>query len=1018
MSSYRQTTFRRFGIELFKRDGHTVVNTNGYRLCVLPFFFKNKVNFVRSNRSSAFSTSSSPILTSSTSASSSTPTSSTPSTSTPQAIASSYAASEDAGIPTPLNQPIFDILSRAKLLTTLSHENLVEFIAAQPSQKHHDQVLMITEDYETSLESLLKNGQAVLSHDQIQLYSYQILKALSYLHGRSITHRNLSVENIKIDSNNNIKLSNYALYYLSNQGENVSFPIGNLCNLSPQSLLRDLKGSPNPKCDVWALGCVLLQLAYGKCPWADRDPNVVINRLLHLSNLPASQRYNIDTHSFESVSAEKPLGTISSQMSNNSNMTNFLNNLSPPLNRLPEPLVELIRACLTPNSADRPSSADLLEHPYFYDIMGKDPYAPKYVERPSVKSLQLPDDLSSIKADSGHERSDLDIFSGAELYYLWRLAGGDLDKELVAQSLANSAPSVHKLPNFVPLVKSSHSMSNSLGDLMTSPICAKRTAGSEGSSTQSHDFKAILYNHRTCTLSIDSLVERIREAYEIKEELLSEDVGGDGYLFTRGTNKPASSSGDGSASLNSPQARNQDDELDYQIARLSAFHKALYQYVYEDAIQAQPQIIRMAKFGIPTILRGDIWAAILGVVHADAVSIYHSINLDVRGPNDKQFELDIPRCHQYHPLLSSPSGHAQLFRILKAWSLLNIEKGCYWQGLDNVASPFVVHCYHDEPMAFACLKSFVDKYLSILYVPNNYAALSEIMLTYTQLLSYHDPELSCHLINVQLEPNLYAIPWFITIFAHLLPLDKIDILWDTILLGPSSFPYFFAVSIMIQFRTSMLAKASLENCIKTISKISSCDIEQCVSDALDKFNNTPLSTTISKVVSHTDDELWWMQEVSMETRKLELFPRIGIHDVINNPNTKILDIRPASQFQQCYYPKSVNIIYHGQATPQSTPATSSAQGSYPAPPSSMQPSGQPSPAPQTKPSKPFNPAILEQYRGRPIVVIAPRGEGIEFCNQLVQWKFPFVALLNGGMDALIHGAQSLLVMNTNTNNGQ
>src|SRR5262245_42385144 len=51
------------------------------------------------------------------------------------------------------------------------------------------------------------------------------------------------------------------------------------------------------------------------------------------------------------------------------------------------------------------------------------------------------------------------------------------------------------------------------------------------------------------------------------------------------------------------------------------------------------------------------------------------------GPWDRQIELDIPRCHQYHPLLSSPDGHRKLRRVLKAWVIANQNSLVYWQGM-------------------------------------------------------------------------------------------------------------------------------------------------------------------------------------------------------------------------------------------------------------------------------------------------------------------------------------------------
>lgn len=44
-----------------------------------------------------------------------------------------------------------------------------------------------------------------------------------------------------------------------------------------------------------------------------------------------------------------------------------------------------------------------------------------------------------------------------------------------------------------------------------------------------------------------------------------------------------------------------------------------------------------------------------------------------------KIEVDIPRCHQYDALLSSPSAHQKFKRILKAWVVSHTDL-VYWQG--------------------------------------------------------------------------------------------------------------------------------------------------------------------------------------------------------------------------------------------------------------------------------------------------------------------------------------------------
>ncbi len=59
---------------------------------------------------------------------------------------------------------------------------------------------------------------------------------------------------------------------------------------------------------------------------------------------------------------------------------------------------------------------------------------------------------------------------------------------------------------------------------------------------------------------------------------------------------------------------------------------------------------------------------------------YRCIDKDTVTPTDRQIDVDIPRCHQYHSLLASDEGHRKFKRVLKSWvkSHWNLV---YWQGL-------------------------------------------------------------------------------------------------------------------------------------------------------------------------------------------------------------------------------------------------------------------------------------------------------------------------------------------------
>jgi TBC domain-containing protein kinase-like protein len=64
------------------------------------------------------------------------------------------------------------------------------------------------------------------------------------------------------------------------------------------------------------------------------------------------------------------------------------------------------------------------------------------------------------------------------------------------------------------------------------------------------------------------------------------------------------------------------------------------------------------------------------------------------------------------------------------------------------------------------------------------------------LISFHDPELSTHLSNIGIGPELYAISWLMTLFAHVFSLEKLYYIWDCFLTGPDYMYLFIGIDYL------------------------------------------------------------------------------------------------------------------------------------------------------------------------------------------------------------------------------
>ena len=68
--------------------------------------------------------------------------------------------------------------------------------------------------------------------------------------------------------------------------------------------------------------------------------------------------------------------------------------------------------------------------------------------------------------------------------------------------------------------------------------------------------------------------------------------------------------------------------------------------------------------------------------------------------------------------------------------------------------------------AFACLSAFIPKYLHKFFLKDNQAVIQEYLGKFSQIIAFHDPQLANHLKSINFVPELFAIPWFLTMFSR------------------------------------------------------------------------------------------------------------------------------------------------------------------------------------------------------------------------------------------------------------
>jgi len=343
----------------------------------------------------------------------------------------------------------------------------------------------------------------------------------------------------------------------------------------------------------------------------------------------------------------------------------------------------------------------------------------------------------------------------------------------------------------------------------------------------------------------------------------------------------------------------------YQSSRVVLYRRLLQAFPHRKKV-----IWSEALTDVVPVYRPPIWAALLNIPPNSSV-LYAAIDKEAWSPVDRQIEVDIPRCHQYSELLASPEGHRKLKRVLKAWVADNPHL-VYWQGLDSLAAPFLFLNFNDEALAWSCLSAFIPKYLHNMFLKDNAAVIQEYLAKFSHLQAFHDPVLFNHLDDIGFIPDLYAIPWVLTMFSHVFPLHKIFHLWDRLLLGNSSFPLCVGLAVLKQLRAQLM-EAQFNECILLFSDMPAVDIDNVVSTSMDIFTTTPPTLTWREhdCVRESPGPLD-LSSLSVSVLKMEKVGRISGADLlsladISTRKVLCIDVRQKEEFKLGTLPDAVNI---------------------------------------------------------------------------------------------------------------
>jgi len=174
-----------------------------------------------------------------------------------------------------------EIQNEIMLMKELRHRNIVRLLGTE----RNGPTLSILMEYVPgkSLDSILSRYGS-LHEDIIRGYTKQILLALEYCHNKHVVHRDIKGKNILVDLTGSLKLADFgsAKAFQSNK-ERVA--PGHTYNYTPLWTAPEvLLGDYNNKVDIWSLGCVIIEMASAKPPWAEQNFENPFRALYHIGS--------------------------------------------------------------------------------------------------------------------------------------------------------------------------------------------------------------------------------------------------------------------------------------------------------------------------------------------------------------------------------------------------------------------------------------------------------------------------------------------------------------------------------------------------------------------------------------------------------------------------------------------------------------------------------------------------------------------------------------------------------------
>lgn len=171
------------------------------------------------------------------------------------------------------------LINEGNAISQLNHANIVNFIEFGYSGQGHDRLPYIVMEYfeGVSLKHFLEGVQELTQEQKLSIIA-QVAEGLYAAHQHNICHRDIKPDNILVDPNLKVKITDFGICYLpTSDVTRTSELMGSPGYMAPEYIRF---GMTDSAMDIYSLGVVAYELLIGKKPYDATTLTELMNKIV------------------------------------------------------------------------------------------------------------------------------------------------------------------------------------------------------------------------------------------------------------------------------------------------------------------------------------------------------------------------------------------------------------------------------------------------------------------------------------------------------------------------------------------------------------------------------------------------------------------------------------------------------------------------------------------------------------------------------------------------------------------